>query len=384
MSPPPPSPCFAVIAGGGTAGHVSPGLAIARALVDRGHPVDSLRWIGSRRGLEADLVPAAGFALDGLPGRGVQRSVKPAALVANVGAVLGLLQACGRAFALLRRYRPQVVLLLGGYASFPCVLAARALRIPIVVTEQNARAGASNRLAGRFAAACAVPFAETDLPRAVVTGNPVREAILAVDRRTQGPAARAALDLPADAVVIAVYSGSLGSTRINEAVFGLQARWADRGTIAIRHVTGRRDFPDFAARLAGRDADRSDGRLVYQLVPYEERVDLLLAAADLVVSRAGGNTVAELAQVGVGAVLVPLPIATRDHQTANAEVLVRAGAAVRVPDGDLDTDRLAAELDPLVGDRARLDAMAAAAAGLAHPDAADRVARLLEEHARAR
>ncbi len=317
-SAPSPDPCFAVIAGGGTAGHVSPGLAIARALVDRGQPPGALRWIGSARGLEVGLVPAAGFPLDALGGRGVQRSLRPKAILDNIAALAGLAGALVHAFVLLRRYRPRVVLVLGGYASAPCVAASVVLRIPLVVTEQNARAGLANRIAGRFAQACAVPFTDTDLPRAVVTGNPVRDEILAVDRTRDRGQARKSLGLPADAIVIGVYSGSLGSVRINEAVAELAHRWVGRTDVAIRHVIGRNGYSSASIQAGAPGTDA----LHYQVVEYEDRVDLLLAAADLVVSRAGGNAVAELAQVGIGSILVPFPSATRDHQTANAAALV--------------------------------------------------------------
>src|SRR5579885_2749189 len=157
------TPTWAVIAGGGTAGHVVPGLAVARALVERGHPASSIHWVGSRRGSEGRTVPAAGFEVTLLPGRGIQRRLT----VENVGAVAGLAEAQARALALLRARRPSVVLTLGGWASVSCALAAASLRIPLVVAEQNAVPSASNRLVGRFAAACAVPFPGTPLPHAV-------------------------------------------------------------------------------------------------------------------------------------------------------------------------------------------------------------------------
>ncbi len=382
-SAPNSSGVFVVIAGGGTAGHVSPGLAIAGAVEDRGHERGSIRWIGSSRGLEADLVPEVGYAIDLLPGRGIARSVKPAAIVANVKSIAGLLVAFGRAFGLLRRYRPQVVLVLGGYASAPCVAAAALLRLPIVVTEQNARAGLSNRVAARFARACAVPFPDTDLPRSVVTGNPVRAEILAVSRLTHRASARAELEVPDGHLLIGVFSGSLGSKRINDAVFALQARWRDRPNITIRHVSGRRDYPSLSERLVADSAGAPNGTaLHYDLVAYEERMHLLLAAADVVVSRSGGNTVAEIAQVGVASLLVPLPIATRDHQTANADALVRVGAAVRIADDEFNVDRLEEELDRMIEQPESIERMADAARSLARPDAADRVAALLEENAR--
>jgi UDP-N-acetylglucosamine:LPS N-acetylglucosamine transferase len=247
----------------------------------------------------------------------------------------------------------------------------------MVVVARDARAGLADLLAGRFARAAAVPFEGTDLPRSVVTGYPVRAEILALAEGRDRDAACAQLDLPADRVVVGVFTGSLGSRRVNEAVRGLVDRWRDRDDIAVRHVIGRRDWDAYAADLP----DLPDGGLVYDAVPYEDRMDLLLSAADVVVSRAGGS-VSEIATVGVPSVLVPLPIAPRDHQTANAEALVARDAAILVPDGECTTERLAAELEPLLRDPERRATMGARARGLAHPDAADRIAQLVEDHAR--
>jgi UDP-N-acetylglucosamine--N-acetylmuramyl-(pentapeptide) pyrophosphoryl-undecaprenol N-acetylglucosamine transferase len=366
---------YALVAGGGTAGHVLPGLAVARALVARGHDPASIHFVGSERGLEASLVPAAGFGLTVLPGRGIQRRLT----LQNVAAVWGLLRAVAKGIGLVRRRRPAVVLVLGGYASVACVIGAVLWRVPIVVAEQNARAGAANRLAGFFAKAAAVPFAETDLPRKVVTGNPVRAEVLAIDRVADRAPARAALDLPLDRTVVAVVTGSLGARKVNQAVRAAVPAWADRSDLAIRHVIGSRDFDAMSADAP----ELPDGGLLYQQVRYEDRMDLLLAAADLLVGRAGGTTVAELAEVGLPGLLVPLPIAPRDHQTANAAALVRAGAAILVPDGELDGDRVVRELQPLLDEPERLVAMGAAARSLARPDAADRVADLVEANARA-
>jgi UDP-N-acetylglucosamine--N-acetylmuramyl-(pentapeptide) pyrophosphoryl-undecaprenol N-acetylglucosamine transferase len=365
---------FAVIAGGGTAGHVLPGLAVARALVGRGHPAESIHVVGSERGIENRLVREEGLPFTALPGRGIQRRLT----LANVGAVLGLVAGVVKGVALVRRLRPRVVVVLGGYASVPCTVGAVLWRVPIVVMEQNARAGAANRLAGRFARASAVPFATTDLPRAILTGNPVRPEILSVARPAAVPAARAALDLPVDRTVVAVFSGSLGARRINEAVRDAMASWADRRDLAVRHVIGSRDWDAITGSLPA----LPPGGLHYQPVRYEDRMDLLLAAADVAVCRAGGTTVAELAEVGLGAILVPLPVAPRDHQTANADALVRAGAAIRIPDGELDGPGLVATLDPLLADPGRLAAMGRAAATLGRPDAAERVADLVERYAR--
>ena len=365
------SSTFAIIAGGGTGGHLLPGLAVARALVAKGHDPTTIHFVGGNSGVEARIVPAAGFTLDELPGRGVQRRVT----LANVAAVFGIISGIARALSIVRRRRPSVVVALGGYASVACGLAAIVWRVPIVVLEQNVRAGAANRLVGWRAKAAAVAFPNTDLPRAVVTGNPLRPEIRAAAEQPDAAGARAGLGLPSDRTVLVVFSGSLGSRRVNEAVRGLATRWSDRADLAIRHVTGRRDYADFAGR------DLTGHGLVYQVVEYEDHMELLLSAADVAVTRSGGS-VAELEAFGVPAVLVPLPIATRDHQTANARVLVDAGAAVMVPDDALSTDRLAAELAPILSDGDRRAAMSHAMQSLARLDAADRVATLIEEHAR--
>jgi undecaprenyldiphospho-muramoylpentapeptide beta-N-acetylglucosaminyltransferase len=365
---------FACIAAGGTGGHLLPGLAVAEALVDAGHERDSICFVGGRRGPETDDVPAAGFELVALPGRGVPRRFSLDALKAALGIVAGVI----RGVAWMGRRRPSVAVVFGGYAAVPCVVGAILWRVPIVVAEQNARASAANRLAGRFAKACAVPFEGTDLPHAVVTGNPVRREIIAVDRARDRGAARAELALPPDRTVIAVFSGSLGSTRVNRAVEELASRWSTRADLAIRHAVGSRDWSDPDVQ----EAVGSPDGLLYQRLRYEDHVERLYAAADIFVGRAGGSTVAELTVVGLGSVLVPLPIATRDHQTFNAEALVGVGAAVRIPDDQLDADRLASVLSPLLEEPGRLEAMAAAAHRLAHPDAAERVAALADEHAR--
>jgi undecaprenyldiphospho-muramoylpentapeptide beta-N-acetylglucosaminyltransferase len=364
---------FAVVAGGGTAGHVLPGVAVARALRARGLGV---HYVGAARGIEARLLPGEGIDHTLLPGRGIQRSLT----LANVGAVVGILRAVGSAVVLVRRLRPRVVLALGGYASFPCVAAAVLLRVPVVVAEQNTHPGAANRLAARVARASAVAFPGTPLPRAVVTGNPVRPEVLAADRTADGvAAARAALDLPADRAVVLVAGGSLGARSVNDAAVALARSWADRDDVAIRHVVGRRDWAD----LAGRGPDVRPGGLVYQQIEYEDAMPTALAAADIGVFRSGSSMCFELAAVGLPAVLVPSPHVTGDHQTGNARWLAEAGGAVLVPDAELSAERLATELDALLGDAGRRADMAAALHRLARPDAAEAIADLLVRHARA-
>lgn len=365
------SPTF-VIAGGGTAGHVLPGLAVATALVARGHEPSSIRFIGSARGLDRTLVPAAGFHVELLPGRGIQRKLTPA----NAGAVLGLVVAFCRSLVSLLRRRPSAMLVLGGYASLMPAIAAALLRIPVVVTEQNAAASATNRLVARWARSCAVPFDGTDLPRAVVTGSPVRTEVLDAGVLAADPdarrAARSALGVGEATPMVLAYAGSLGSRRINEAVGGLIRRWAARDVV-VHHVVGARDYD------AGLVPEDPAGRLVYRAVRYADDLPTLMACADVAVCRSGGG-VAELAILGLPALLVPLPGAPADHQQANATQFVEAGAAVVVDDADLDGERLATELDALL-EGGMLESMATAARSLARPHAADDIAGLLEKAA---
>jgi UDP-N-acetylglucosamine--N-acetylmuramyl-(pentapeptide) pyrophosphoryl-undecaprenol N-acetylglucosamine transferase len=365
-----------VVAGGGTAGHALPAVAVGRALVARGHDPASIHFVGSRRGLEARLVPEAGFAVTLLPGRGVPRRLTLGA----VAAVAGLGAAFVGALALLARRRPAVVVSVGGYAALPAAAAAVLLRVPLVVAEQNAVPGAVNRLTARFARASAVSFEGTALPRSVVTGNPIRAEVAAVERTPEArQRARRALGLPPDRRVVLATGGSLGSLRINEAVrAAARGAWASRPDLAVRHVVGRRDWPRFSG-----DAPALPGPgLAYQAVEYEDRMPAAYAAADLAVCRAGATTVSELSAVGLPALLVPLPGAPGDHQTANARAVEEVGGAVLVPDAELTAERLVAEVDALLAAPGRLDAMARAVRGLARPDAADSLAELAERHAR--
>ena len=352
---------FALVTGGGTGGHVYPALALAHELVDRGHPSPSIHFVGARRGLEAAIVPAAGFAIDLLPGRGLQRRLTTdnlRALWENVRAFLASRR-------IVRRTRPRVVVGVGGYASLPCLLAARLRRVPAVVHEQNAAPGLANRLAVRMGARAAISLPGTPLRGSVLTGNPIRPAVAAVRRA------------PVEPPLVAVVGGSLGARRLNHAALGLYDRWRARDDVAVHHVTGARDYDDCVSALAA--ARRPGDRLAYDLVRYEDHIEDLYARAALAVCRAGAVTVAELAAAGMPSVLVPLPGAPGDHQTRNAVTMVDAGAAELLPDAECDPANLDAVVAKLLADPAGRDSMARAAGTLARPDAAARLADLVEE-----
>jgi UDP-N-acetylglucosamine--N-acetylmuramyl-(pentapeptide) pyrophosphoryl-undecaprenol N-acetylglucosamine transferase len=371
-----------VIAGGGTGGHVVPSLQIARALVQEGHAPASIELFGSRRGQEASVWPPLEFPYTLLPGRGIRRSLKPDAIWANFGAVIGLAWACLRAVASFLRHRPRVVVVVGGYASFPAGLAAVLTRTPMVLVTTDAVPGAVNAALARFAAANAVAFPGTDMPRAHVTGTPVKPEFNALERTPSARAkARVELDLPPERQTVAAFGGSLGALRINRAVAELAQRWSPQKERSLYQVTGRRDYEQFA-RLADATSADADSHLYYEVVPFEDRMPTLYGAADLCVSRAGAMSVGELLVAGMPAILVPLPGAPKDHQTKNAQALVDAGAAVLVPDAECTSERLDQELNALLNDPDRLESMAAAAKSLGHPDAAQQVARLVDAHAR--
>jgi UDP-N-acetylglucosamine--N-acetylmuramyl-(pentapeptide) pyrophosphoryl-undecaprenol N-acetylglucosamine transferase len=381
---------FALVAGGGTAGHLQPALAIAEALVAAGHGRDTIEFVGSDRGQDRSTLEGRGFPFTLLPGRGIVRSLRPSDVVANVGALAGLAAAAVLGFGVVLRARPRVVVSVGGYASLSASLASVVLGVPLVLVNVDAAPGAANRLFGRFAKASAVGWPGNPLPRAVVTGTPVRLEIAAVSRAPEDRrAARRTLGLPETRPVVAVFGGSLGARTINRATAGLVDRWKDRDDRSIYHIVGRRDWEEYApggtvgGDASGQGEPQPTGPgLAVSRVPFEERMAVVYAAADVVVCRSGAMTVAELAVAGVPSILVPLPGAPGDHQTANAQVLVRAGAAILLPDADCDAEALDVTLDGMLVDPSGLDAMGQAASSLGRHDAADAGARVVEANAR--
>ncbi len=358
------APVFALIGAGGTGGHTYPALALARELVARGHAPKSIRFVGGNRGLEARVVPAAGFAIDLLPiGHGLQRRFT----LANAKVLADAARAGWHAWRLVRRYRPRVVVGFGGYPSLPTVVAARLARLPTVIHEQDAAPGLANRLSVRLGAAAAVSLPDTPLRGARLVGNPVRPEIARAARAPESPP------------LLAIVGGSLGAGSLNAVGLELAACWRDRDDVAVHHVAGVRNFDECERRL--KEIRRPDDRLSYTLHAYEDHIDELYARCALALCRSGSGAVAELTAIGVPAVLVPLPGAPSDHQMRNARTLERHGAAIVVADADCNARSLDPMLRSLLADRARLDEMSAAGRAMARPDAAARLADLVEERA---
>jgi len=366
-----------VIAGGGTGGHVFVADAVASALLDKGLHRGDLRFLGSRRGQERDLLGSTGIELVLLPGRGIKRSFALRAIFDNAGALAGVAWALVRSLALLVRWWPRAVVSVGGYAAGPAGLAAVILRRPLILVNIDAVPGVTHRILGRFARASCVSFASTPLPNSVVTGAPVRPAFAGLDRSTTGmSSARSELGCDPDRPLVAVTTGSLGARSVNRAVLGLATMWAER-SVTIYHVTGRRDFDEIAAAKP----DLTLGGLDYRIVAFEDQVPLLYQAATVAITRAGALTVAELSLAGLPAVLVPLPGAPGDHQTLNANALGDVGAAVMVADRDVTTERLATEVEAILLNDSKRQAMQEAAMAVGHRDAAVAVATVVLEHA---
>jgi UDP-N-acetylglucosamine--N-acetylmuramyl-(pentapeptide) pyrophosphoryl-undecaprenol N-acetylglucosamine transferase len=343
-----------VIVAGGTGGHVYPALAVAHYLRGNGVP---MHWLGTERGLEARIAPQHGFvlhtiAVDGLRGKG------PAAWIA---APFRLLRALWQSIAMLRRCRPGAVLGMGGYVSGPGGLAAWLLRVPLLIHEQNAVAGLTNRLLAPLARVVMQGFPDTfsAARRAATTGNPVRETIAAL-----ADAPERAVHEPLRLLVL---GGSQGARALNDCVPQAMLRLPAEARISVWHQCGAQH--EQAARAAYRPIA---GREV-RVDPFIDDMAAAYAWADLVLCRAGALTVAELCAAGVASILVPFPHAVDDHQTANARRLCESGGAWLMPEAQLDAGRLAALLADLLRDRERLAAAARSARRLARPSATRQV-----------
>ncbi len=318
-------------------------------------------FLGTRERIEAELVPAAGYEIDFVKVRGIDRRNPLRAARAGLEA----LGAVGAARSVLRRRGADVVVGGGGFVAGPAGLAAALMRTPLVLTEADSHLGLANRLLARRArrVCLSFPIADREGGRYLVTGRPVPKAVLEGDRA----AARRRFGIAEDARCLLVFGGSQGARSINLAAFEAFGEREERDFDVV-HIAGTRDFPELEPRLAA-----AAGAERYTLLPYEPDLGDALAAADLVLSRSGGS-IFEVVAVGRPAILVPYPFATADHQTANAEWMRAAGAASVIPDAELGAERLQAEIAPVLEDPIRLEAMASAARTLAKPDAARRIA----------
>ena len=348
-----------VLAGGGTAGHIEPAMAVADALIES-EPGARITALGTARGLETRLVPERGYHLE---------LVTPVPLPRKINTDLLRLpwrvrQAVRETRAVLDRVQADVVVGFGGYVALPAYLAARRAGVPVVVHEANARAGLANRVGARIARKVLAAVPDSGLRGAEVVGIPLRASITALDRSALRHEARAHFGFAQDARVLLVFGGSQGAVSINRAVSGAAAQLAAAG-ISVLHAHGPKNTLDLPVPQQGDPP--------YRAVPYLSRMDLAYAAADLAICRSGAMTVAEVSAVGLPAVYVPLPIGNGE-QRLNALPVADAGGGIIVSDADLTPAFVGSEVVGLITDEDALTSMTAAAAAVGHRDAARRVA----------
>jgi UDP-N-acetylglucosamine--N-acetylmuramyl-(pentapeptide) pyrophosphoryl-undecaprenol N-acetylglucosamine transferase len=350
-----------LLAGGGTAGHTSPLLATAAVLADSGIDITCL---GTPRGLEVTLIPQAGYPLELVPPVPLPR--RPGkAMVQVPGKLRAAVRATGE---VVDRVRPDVVVGFGGYVSVPAYLVARRRGIPLVVHEGNAIPGIANKLGARFTRHVATSFPDTALRHGRFIGLPIRRDISRLDRTALRAEARQFFGLDPDRPTLLVTGGSQGARRINHAVSAAARDLADAG-VQVLHAAGRPDEVTLKPR---------PGDPPYVVVPFIDRMDLAYAAADLIVCRAGANTVTEVAAVGLPAAFVPLPIGNGE-QAHNAHPVVRAGGGLLIDDAALTPTWIDNVVIPLVSHEGRLAAMSHAASGIVARDADEKLAAMIRE-----
>ncbi len=351
-----------VLAGGGTAGHTSPLIATAERIAEA-DPSGSVVAVGTPRGLETTVAPAAGLRLELIPPVPLPRSLTPELLKVP----WRLVDSVRQARRILKREAAEVAVGFGGYVSLPVYLAARTLGVPVVIHEQNALPGLANKVAARFAKLVAVSFPGTPLPRAEYLGLPVRRGIADLDVEARRTGARTSFGLDADRPTLLVSGGSQGAQSINTATLGVRAELLAAG-VQILHVLGPKN-------ITGDDVMVSDETTGARYVPlgYVDAMEDAYAAADLMVGRSGAGTVMETATVGLPVIFVPLPHGNGE-QARNATFLVDGGAALLIDNADFDAPRMAREVRALFADPDRLPAMRRAGRDLVPADAAGRLA----------
>jgi UDP-N-acetylglucosamine--N-acetylmuramyl-(pentapeptide) pyrophosphoryl-undecaprenol N-acetylglucosamine transferase len=363
-----------LIAGGGTGGHIYPGIAIARYLSVMDKEAEIV-FVGTKTGMEADIVAREGFSFKAIKAQGWSRKVsfKTASMILNNS--LGVVQS----LQIIKRFKPQVVLGTGGYVAAPLVFSAALLKIPVVLHEQNAVPGIANRLLSRWATKIALSFPESakHFPSTVeqeVTGNPVRQAILDGDRNI----GLKNLRLNTGKKTVLVFGGSRGARSINNAIIEGAERLAQTPNLQLIHLTGREEYESVLNQLTNKGIELDlSGNIVIK--PYLYEMADALAAADLVICRAGATTLAELTAIGRASILIPYPYATDNHQEKNARSLENAGAAYVIRDKELTGKVLTDLIIKLISDTDSLKRMAENSRKLGKPDAAARIAKCLRD-----
>ena len=369
-----------LLAGGGTAGHVFPALAVGRALTEADPDVEVV-FVGVADRLEARLVPEAGFELVTIDAVSIPRKPSPR-LLKVPGALRAGVRACRE---LITDRHAAAAVTFGGYVSFPLDRAAFREQLPLVIHEQNSVPGLTNRVAARWSDRIALTFPGSAArfsraERCVVTGNPVRLDVLELDRPARRREAREQFGLDPDLPTVLVFGGSQGARSINRSLVDAHGRWQGR-TVQLLHAAGSAGYVAATRDWERARTEHPEGPPA-KLVEFIDDMASAYAAADVVVCRAGATSIAELTVLGIPSVLVPYPHATADHQRENANALARAGGAVVIDDEDLTGASLVAAIGPLLDDPERYATMARGARAFGRPDAAQGVARIVLELAK--
>lgn len=365
-----------LITGGGTGGHIYPALAIAKGIKAR-YPQAEILFVGGAKGLEAQLIPREGFSFQAIDAEGLPRKLYRIRKLAK--AVWKTCLGGCEAYKILRRFKPTVVVGTGGYVCFSVVMMASFLNIPTIIQEQNALPGRANRILARFASKVAITFPDSAkhfTPRASLemTGLPVRPEIMKADRSES----LVSLGIKGNGFTIVAVGGSQGARTINQAVVELAAQLAGNERYNLIHITGKSGYEQTVSALKklGIELEKS-GNIMIQ--PYIFDMSPVLAAADFVICRAGATTIAEVTARGIPALLVPYPYAANNHQEYNAQAVVRAGAAVKIPDQQLTGKLLWKEISRIISEKDKLAAMSSAAKKISKSNALDRLVELVSK-----
>lgn len=351
-----------ILAGGGTAGHINPALAIADTIAQKDKNAEIL-FVGTKRGLESTLVPKKNYKIEYIDVRGMKTHLS----FDNVVAAVKYVTAIGKSKSMIRKFKPDVVIGTGGYVCAPVVTAANSLKIPTVIHEQNVFPGNAIKMLSRKSTVTAISFAEStryleNANEILLTGNPLRPEILRADRVS----ARAELGLK-DEKFIVVFGGSLGAKAINSVVCDYIEKYGNANGIRMCVATGKYGYEDVTARI---DAEKYPNVEIKQ---YIHNMDKILSAADLVVCRSGAITVSEICALGVPSILVPSPNVTRNHQEYNARALSDDGAAITILEKDFNADSLKSAVYSIINDTIASDAMRAKARSMGKLNAADMI-----------
>jgi UDP-N-acetylglucosamine--N-acetylmuramyl-(pentapeptide) pyrophosphoryl-undecaprenol N-acetylglucosamine transferase len=333
---------FAVVTGGGTSGHVVPAMAILEALEDAGYPTDMLRYVGTKRGIENTLMKSTPVESAFLPISGLQRSWRPSKVLQNLLLPFRLSNATSLASELLRKWNPNIVISVGGYGSEPMARAARKARIPVMCVSYDRVPGLATKKQQYYAVCCAVAFEDSTLRNARYVGTPIRRSIRQLDRTAQRPLACREFDIPEHCRVVTVVGGSLGSGLLNDSVESIlhEIEAQQLRDVAVVHVCGK--------RFSSQPEPHVPDGVVYRRVEYVDRMADLYAATDVLVSRAGASTIAEIAAVGLAAIVVPWKDASDNHQELNARWLADPSAAIMMSERECKDGYLGKEVCSLL------------------------------------